>query len=291
MMQTRRRLTAKSESSRSGERGWALLGLMLALSVMSIFLVSAIVPNVQLQVQRDKEAEMVYRGEQMALGIARYYSGRNRLLPLQIPLILTPVLGPLELKKLRDGVNIGSQETKFVRASALIDPMNSADWEPVRARDPRLMRFLQAWAVENPGANLNLPPYYAYLIIAGPPPKSVFADPTSSDPTPPPGSTGQGQPPPPGGPGQPPPGVQPTNPQGRSTGQPGAGQDPNDPNNDPLADLFGPDSPGQGNIPIVGVAPKKKGNALRPYFGLDRYEDWVFIYIPVPQGTRVGPTL
>ena len=63
-----------SGRSSSGEQGWALLGLLLALGVISIVLSSSVVPNVQMQVQRDKEAEMLYRGDQMARGIARYYS-------------------------------------------------------------------------------------------------------------------------------------------------------------------------------------------------------------------------
>src|SRR6185369_764113 len=71
---------------RSNEDGWALIGLLMALGVMSIFLASSIVPNVQKEVQRDKEAELMYRGQQMAEGIARYY-GRGRLMPLNI---LTP---------------------------------------------------------------------------------------------------------------------------------------------------------------------------------------------------------
>ena len=71
------------ESNRDGERGWALLGLILALSIMAITLSSVVVPNVKTQVQRDKETEMMYRGEQMARAIARYY-GRGNLIPLQL---------------------------------------------------------------------------------------------------------------------------------------------------------------------------------------------------------------
>jgi type II secretory pathway pseudopilin PulG len=37
-----------------GEQGWALLGLLLALGIMSIVLSSSIIPNVQMQVQRAK---------------------------------------------------------------------------------------------------------------------------------------------------------------------------------------------------------------------------------------------
>jgi len=46
-------------------------------------------------------------------------------------------------------------------------------------------------------------------------------------------------------------------------------------------------TPGQSTVPIVGVAPKRKGKAATPYFGLENYEDWVFIYIP--QFLQQGP--
>src|SRR5947207_2830878 len=107
-------VSRSSKVSREGEQGWALLGLLLALGVMSIFLASSVVPNVQKEVQRDKEQEMLYRGQQMAEGIARYY-GRGRLAPINILMPPTPLPYLTELAKLRDGVSIGVRELKFVR--------------------------------------------------------------------------------------------------------------------------------------------------------------------------------
>src|ERR1700759_1880869 len=95
------RLLFPKHPTRRGERGYALLGLLLALSIMSIFLVSSVAPDVVHQVRRDKEAEMIYRGNQMAKAIARYY-GRNVLRPVQIQ--FPPPYGLLlELKKLLEG--------------------------------------------------------------------------------------------------------------------------------------------------------------------------------------------
>lgn len=273
---------------RSGEQGWALLGLLLALGVMSIVFASSIVPNVQVAVQRDKELEMMYRGEQVAEGIARYYNG-GALRGIQ--LFQRPPYGYLtELAKLRDGVTIGVNERRFVRASAMIDPVSNSEWEPVRARDPRIGKFLQAWA-----AQTLIPIPTQYLLLAAPPTKSVFgkSEPSPSDP--PSGS---------GASGQTPPIVNPANPGNPPIIRPGQDPDPDDDDddddiNDPLAHLFQTSEPGQGNAPIVGVAPKRKGKSANAYFGLDRYEDWVFIFIPkttqqgggVPPGTppRVSP--
>ncbi len=262
---------------RSSENGWALIGLLMALGVMSIFLTSAIIPNIQKEVQRDKEAEMMYRGQQMAEGIARYY-GRGRLVPLNILMPPTPLPYLTDLAKLRDGVSIGVREIKFVRPSAMIDPMSNTEWEPVRARDPRIMKFLQAWAAETLSQIPN-----QYLLIAGPPRTSVFKN-SGSSLTNPTGSATQGT-------GQNP--TTPANPGGSEVTAPRRpatsddDDDDDDDDNDPLAHLFDTESPGHSNAPIVGVAPKKKGPAMNAYFGLSNYEEWIYLYIPkvLPPGT------
>jgi type II secretory pathway pseudopilin PulG len=260
---------------RPGEQGWALLGLLLALGVMSIFLASAIVPNVQKEVQRDKEAEMLYRGQQMAEGIARYY-GRGRLAPLNILMPPTPLPYLTDLAKLRDGVSIGVRELKFVRPSALIDPMTSSEWAPVRARDPRIMKFLQAWAAETLSQIPN-----TYLLLAAPPRVSVFKDsnPSSTNQTPPTTPTTPG-------------GSQVTPPR-PGTSDPDDPDDPDDDNpNDPLGHLFDTETPGHSNAPIIGVASKRKGPAMNAYFGLSNYEEWIFMYIPKilpPGSTPIQP--
>lgn len=261
-----------SSSGRSAEDGWALIGLLMALGVMSIFLASAIVPNVQKEVQRDKEVEMMYRGQQMAEGIARYY-GRGRLVPLNLLMPPTPLPYLTELAKLRDGVNIGVREVKFVRASAMIDPLTSTDWEPVRARDPRVMKFLQAWAAETLSQIPN-----QYLLLAGPPRTSVFKNSGSSSTSQTDGAAGgQGSQNP----------AAPANPAGSQVTAPRRpaasdddDDDDDDDDNDPLAHLFDTESPGHSNAPIIGVASKRKGPSMNAYFGLSNYEEWIFLYIP-----------
>jgi type II secretory pathway pseudopilin PulG len=262
----------------SNEHGWALLGLLLALGIMSMLLVSTVVPNVQMHVQRDREVEMIYRGEHMAAGIARYY-GRGNLTGIQ--LLAPPPYGYLtELSKLKDGVTMGVREIKFVRSSAMIDPMTNSEWEPVRARDPRIMKFLQAWAAET-----LVPIPTQYLLLAAPPQTSIFKPLEPSQPgLAPPASEGEGRPTPPNV-------INPPQ-QGRLPARPnpnGDTDDDDDEANDPLGHLFSDDQPGHSNAPIVGVAPRKKGTATRPYCGLDQYEDWVFLYIPkTTQLTRPG---
>ena len=272
-----------STISTGGEAGWALLGLLLALGVMSIVMASAIVPNVKVQVQRDKETEMLYRGDHMARGIARYY---NAGVLAGIQLVVPPPYGYLtEIKKLRDGVRLNVRELKFVRPSAMLDPMSSREWEPVRARDPRIMKVLQAFAAET-----QIPIPLQYLLIAGPPQRLEKAKPTETEEEPP---EQPGRVPPPTNPRQPAP-----NPEEEDDEDDEDDGDDSTPN-DPLKHLFESVEPGANTLPIVGVAPRVKGKAVRSLYGLDRYEDWVFIFVPdttqvrpaIPRrpGTRVSP--
>ena len=236
----------------AGERGWALLGLILALAIMGIML-GALVPNVQFQVRRDKEAELLYRGDQMAKAIARYYNN-GRLGVINIRQCPQPRGCLTELQKLKEPYMVGVNEIKLVRLSATINPMNSGEWEPVRLFDPRLMTVLQAYAAET---GLVIPRIYEEM--AGPPPPVILAPQENT--TPPGGSN------PPAS--NPPGGSQTQNPQ----------EELNPPN--PFAHFFDKDSGSDlSNIPIIGVAPKMKGPSVRTLFGLDSYEQWVFIYIP-----------
>ncbi|MGH9763914.1 MAG: hypothetical protein ACREAC_24030, partial [Blastocatellia bacterium] len=200
-------------------------------------------------------------------------------------------------------VTLGVTEFKFCRPSALIDPLDGKEWVPVRARDPRLMPALQAYAA----ANLTtIPP--VYMLLAGPPTRThilgannlglggsgqgTFG--TGS------GQIGAGQ----GGQsfgsgqgigsGQTGQGGLP----GGQTGQPGVGQqrtrqaddDDDDDDDDtsvvdPLAGMLKGDP---SNLPIVGVAPNLKGASVHSLWGLNRYEDWVFIYVPPQPVQQIG---
>jgi len=301
-------LRVRGLSGKMDERGWALLGMLLAVTVMSIMLIG-IAPKVQMDVKRSKEEEMVYRGMQMAQGIARYYNaGRLSSLQLAVP----PPYGYLyDLKKLNDGVQIGALQLKFVRQSALMDPMVSKDWVPVRARDPRIMPALQAYAAYN---LVTIP--QSYLILAAPPARTIV---NLGSPTQPNGgdqgsgsSQGQGQT---QGPVASPSGGNPSGGgfttgggfaggQGAGFGQqpkprptPGQPDDDDDDDDDdatkgappdPLAHLLKDTEHG---LPIIGVAPNLKGTAVHPLWGLTKYEEWVFIFVPLqPQVFQAAPT-
>jgi len=283
-------------AGRQAEQGWALLALILFLAIMGIMMVG-IVPNIQLEVRRDKEEEMMFRGAEMAEGIARYYNlGRPGPIGLQVP----PPYGYLtDLKKLSEGVTLGTTDIKFVRGSAMIDPMVNKDWVPVRARDPRLMPMLQAYAA---ATLTTIPP--SYMALAAAPVKTHFLTDTNSGRNgsngtigtgrstatsgnaqigaPSSGDSGQvGAPGANGGNGQPAGQNRGTSRAGTQPGQKTDGDDDDDDDDDdtsdPLSHLLKNEP---SNLPIVGVAPNMKGPSVHPLYGMTRYEQWVFIFLP-----------
>jgi hypothetical protein len=132
--------------------------------VMAVTLTVA-VPGAKVQARRQLETEMFARGEHMAEAIARYYSQGN--LPASGLVVKTPPPPQgylLELRKLRDGVTIGVNEVYFCRASAYIDPITDDEWEPIRIGDPRLRKFFRAWQQHT---GRQLPPIYATYIGGG----------------------------------------------------------------------------------------------------------------------------
>jgi hypothetical protein len=231
-------------------------------------MMAAAVPDVQLQVKREKEQEMIYRGMQMAEAISRYYN-RGRLGYLQIN--LPPPYGYLtDLKKLRDGVMLGVNEIKFVRPSAMIDPMSGQEWEPVRIRDPRLLKALEAYAAAN---QVPIPPSY-YLLAA--PPSKIDLDQPSAPATIPRPAEGR------------PPAVSNQDAERQKPGQEDEDEDESDNGaEDPIMNLPQLD---KDNLPIIGVAPRIKGRSIKSLWGLNNYEEWVFIYIPPVSALQV-PTV
>jgi type II secretory pathway pseudopilin PulG len=291
-----------------GERGYALLGLIIAMMVLAV-VVTAAAPNAKMQVQRQVEMEMYFRGEQMAEAIARYYTG-GKLSPAGLVVRTPPPpYGYLtELKKLRDGVTMGSQEVFLARRSAFVDPLTGDEWEPVRIGDPRLRKFFVAW---QRATGRPVPPIYTSYLGAGnivntnpdadspdgpgsqddgfddeedddwddeeddwedededeeedegeefeeidfAPADGAFIRPAMLQQTPSTGTTTDGE--------RRPPTVQ-------RPGQDGS--------------VFSNGSTRLG--PIIGVVSKAKGTAVRTRFGVEKYEEMIFIYIPM---TRPG---
>jgi len=77
-------------ADRSGldERGYIMVVLLVAMAAAAVWM-SAALPSWRQQAQREKEAELVYRGEQYARAIALYMRKNNGTLPPNVDLLIS----------------------------------------------------------------------------------------------------------------------------------------------------------------------------------------------------------
>jgi hypothetical protein len=89
----------------------------------------------KLEMQREKEEEMFWRGQQIAVAIERYRVFRGGAFPTR-------------LEDLVEGVDIGVKRLHLLRPSAICDPMSPCDgesnWRPVNPGDPLARELLEA---------------------------------------------------------------------------------------------------------------------------------------------------
>lgn len=228
--------------ARASARGYALLALIAAMTVMAI-LIAGYVPHLARQMQREREEEMLFRGQQIVEAIAQYVQMTGRY--------------PSSLEELVRGFVMqtprGTRRVRFLRPSALIDPMTNDEWKVVRPGDPALRRFVEAY-LETIGQPAN--PMLLQFLQPG----AVIALPGRPRPTP----------------------AQPM--------RPGRTRVPTPRVNVPdvvegiagsvLTPLSAIPEEGGGG-PILGVVSKSEKKSVRVYYGLDRYSDWPFVFIPV----------
>lgn len=104
------------------ERGYALVALLVVMSLMALFAMTAAL-DVKQQVQREREKEAIFRGEQVADAIRSYYrskgsQGTNSL--------------PTDMDQLLDGIQIPGRTKKLqiLRVAAAKDPLSSSgEWK------------------------------------------------------------------------------------------------------------------------------------------------------------------
>jgi len=70
-----------------GERGYAMAALLVGLAVMSV-LMSAALPTWRHQAQREKEAELVFRGEQYARAVALFRAKNQNAFPPSVDVLV-----------------------------------------------------------------------------------------------------------------------------------------------------------------------------------------------------------
>ena len=116
------------------ERGYALIGLM-AVMMFALILTTATAPTLKQEMQREKEEEMLWRGQQVALAIKNYRALRGGMFPTDLNDLVKPM-------------DINGKRIRLLRPSALCDPMtpctDGTNWRLVHPGDPLPKELLDA---------------------------------------------------------------------------------------------------------------------------------------------------
>jgi type II secretory pathway pseudopilin PulG len=111
------------------------------MTVLALFAM-AVAPSVQQQMQREREQEAIFRGEQVANAIREYYIYRSRLVGGGNPQAL-----PNSMDQLLDGVPVpgGSKNRQILRPSAARYPLTiEGEWRYILPRSGALLDFQQS---------------------------------------------------------------------------------------------------------------------------------------------------
>ena len=122
-------------SAARGEAGYTLVALLGLMTVLALFAAAA-APLIRQQVQRERELEAIFRGEQVADAIRLYYSSqRGRLGNGEGAL-------PTSMDQLLEGIPSGTKRVQILRPSAARELLSSSgEWIPVRPRSSELADF------------------------------------------------------------------------------------------------------------------------------------------------------
>lgn len=127
---------------RDSEGGYTLVALLLVMSLLAIWAVSA-AENVRQQAQREREKEAMFRGEQVADAIRSYYrfrgaQGVNSL--------------PTSMDQLLEGIPRGTKKLQILRVEAARDPLSSSgEWKLIGPTSQDVAGFVKSLTVYSGG--------------------------------------------------------------------------------------------------------------------------------------------
>jgi type II secretory pathway pseudopilin PulG len=136
--------SAHPQKSGASERGYALVSLLLVMSLLALFALSA-AENSRQQAQREREKEAIFRGEQVSDAIRLYYmskgaQGVNSL--------------PSSIEDLSEGISLPgrSRKLQILRSEAAIDPLSkNGEWKTVSPTSEEVGQFVKALMVYSGG--------------------------------------------------------------------------------------------------------------------------------------------
>src|SRR5438105_7297700 len=133
------------QSTRHSEGGYALVSLLLVMSLLALFALGA-AQNIRQQAQREREKEAIFRGEQVADAIRAYYTlgpGKGRGINSL----------PTSMDQLLEGVPRGTKKLQILRSEAAHDPLStSGEWRLISPTSQDFAQFVQSVTVYTGGA-------------------------------------------------------------------------------------------------------------------------------------------
>jgi type II secretory pathway pseudopilin PulG len=130
-----------SASRRRSEGGYTLVALLAMMTVLALFAMAA-APSMRQQMQREREQEAIFRGEQVADAIRAFYLNQSRSGRGVGPQAL-----PSSMDQLLQGIPVpgGSKNRQILRPSAARDPMTiEGEWRFILPRSEALVDFQQS---------------------------------------------------------------------------------------------------------------------------------------------------
>lgn len=117
----------------SSDRGYALVALLVFMSLLALFALAA-APQVQQQAQREREKEAIFRGQQVADAIAAYYAFKGRQGVNSLP---------TSIDQLLEGIPRGTQKIQILRVEAARDPLStSREWRLINPTSQDFARYI-----------------------------------------------------------------------------------------------------------------------------------------------------
>jgi type II secretory pathway pseudopilin PulG len=114
----------------AGEAGYTLVALLALMTLLAMFAAAA-APGIVQQAQREREKEMIFRGEQVADAIRVYYKARG---------VRGDAGLPTSIDQLLEGIPRVTQKVQILRESAARDPLSSSgEWILVKPRSNQLI--------------------------------------------------------------------------------------------------------------------------------------------------------
>jgi type II secretory pathway pseudopilin PulG len=125
-----------------GERGYALVSLILVMSLLALFALGA-AENVRQQGQREREKEAIFRGEQVADAIRSYYRYRGAQGVNSLPNSIDDLL---------QGIPRGTKKLQILRSEAAHDPLSSSgEWKLIGPTSESVGSFVKDLTVYSGG--------------------------------------------------------------------------------------------------------------------------------------------